>query len=1126
MKKLLSYYEKNHLKFFSKKTIRVMKLSPFLLIITIFQLWATETYSQLTKLSLNLENTRIADALKEIENHSEFYFLYSPKLIDVEKRVNIVAEQETIRDILTDVLGEDVMFAVHDRQIILMPKDKSEIIDKLQQQNVVTGKVIDSETGEPIPGVNIIVKGTTVGTMTDASGDYLLNVPNKNAILVFSFIGYSSQEIPLEGRSKLNVSLVSETVGLEEVVVIGYGTQRKKDLTGSVLRADIQTLQKQPNVSIVQFLQGTVPGLNVSQVQKAGESPTFNIRGVTSLSGEQQPLIILDEVIYRGNLIDLNPADIESIDVLKDNSAAAVYGSQAANGVIIITSKSGKGKNKKPSINYSSSFGIHTPSHELKPGTVEDFINKNIAIDFYLSRTETSGYLEPNQSYDPTYRFKSNIEAENYKKGLYTDWYDLLTNDQVFFQNQNLSLFSQTEHLDYFISVGFTTDQGYMLNEDFQRYNARINANNKITNWLSIGVQTFFSLSDNSGLNVPTEQRYRMPYDVAYDENGEMINYPGGITISPLVYSYQADDFDQRNNLFGNIFAKIDFPFIKGLSYKINFSNNVETTRKYTFQHYGVNFQGLGSKDYSNAYTMSSDNILSYKHVFNNVHSLDVTLLYGFEKRNYDNTSASSSVFVNQALGYNKLQAGSSSNQQVSSGAWKEASLYNMARLFYSFRDKYMLTGTIRRDGFSGFSENNKFGLFPSVAIGWVLNKESFFPESVNFVNNLKLRLSYGSTGNRTIGRYQTLARVEGGYRYVTESGSSVYGQSITSMSCSNLKWETTTGLNLGIDFGLFSSRINGTIDYYNNNTKNILYNVDIPSISRFDNFPTNLGKLHNHGLEISITSENIRTKHLLWNTTFVFSRNRDKLVSLLGFDNDGDGKEDDLISEGLFIGEPLCVNYHYEITGKMYQLGDVIPTGADVGTFIIVDQNTDGIIDQDDYVKLNYSDPSYRFSITSVLEYKNWSLNLLINSIQGGKNYYYAADNLIAHWGTGGDSFNYVNDEQHYRYTFPKGLDYWLPENPNAKYQRIDAKLSQQYVASRWTQRNFIRLQDVSLSYSFKPELLSKIRINALRLFLSGKNLLTITKWPGWDPETGERINMTGRPVLKSYVIGLDVEF
>ena len=323
-----------------------MKLTSFLLIITIFQLWATETYSQLTKLSLNLENTRIADALKEIENQSEFYFLYSPKLIDVEKRINIVAEQETIRDILTDVLGEDVKFAVHDKQIILMPKDKSEIIDELQQQNVVTGKVIDSETGEPIPGVNIIVKGTTVGTMTDASGDYSLNVPDKNAILVFSFIGYSSQEIPLEGRSKLNVSLVSETVGLEEVVVIGYGTQRKKDLTGSVLRADIQTLQKQPNVSIVQFLQGTVPGLNVSQVQKAGESPTFNIRGVTSLSGEQQPLIILDEVIYRGNLIDLNPADIESIDVLKITALLQYMALRQQTELLLLLQNQEKGKIK------------------------------------------------------------------------------------------------------------------------------------------------------------------------------------------------------------------------------------------------------------------------------------------------------------------------------------------------------------------------------------------------------------------------------------------------------------------------------------------------------------------------------------------------------------------------------------------------------------------------------------------------------------------------------------------------------------------------------------------------------------------------------------------------------------
>jgi len=363
-----------------------------------------------------------------------------------------------------------------------------------------------------------------------------------------------------------------------------------------------------------------------------------------------------------------------------------------------------------------------------------------------------------------------------------------------------------------------------------------------------------------------------------------------------------------------------------------------------------------------------------------------------------------------------------------------------------------------------------------------------------------------------------------GGYKYIDDDGNSMYGQNISSMSSENLKWETTTGINMGVDFGVLDSRISGSVEYYNNNTTDILYYVDIPSISRYTTFPDNLGKIHNHGLEIFLSSTNMKTKDFAWYSTFIYSRNRDELVSLLGFDNDGDGKEDDLVSEGLFIGEPLSVNYDYEITGEMCQLGDVIPVGSDVGAYGIVDQNEDGKIDiLNDYVILNYPEPSYRFGISNRLEYKDWTFSFFINSIQGGKDHYFAADNLF----NDSDavySFNFPFDEQHYRYTFPEGLDYWLPENPDAKYQRIDIKASN--MGSIYTQRNFIRLQDVTLSYNVTADFLKKVDIKKLRFFLTGKNLITLTKWPGWDPETGIAIGMAGRPVLRSFTLGLDIEF
>ena len=1107
-----------------QKILLKMKLTILLLLAGLVHVSAV-SYSQVTKLSLEIKNTQVAEVLREIESISDFRFFYQREQVDVERMVSVNIKEMTIEQILNELFPEEIIehkiFA--DKLILIAPRYiLANATEKSIQPPQITGTVTDQD-GNPLIGVTVMVKGTMQGTITDAEGNFSMSNVPEDGVLVFSYIGMTTKEVVVGIQTIINVTMEETAIGLDELVVVGYGRMKKSDLTGAVVRADIETFADQPNVSLMQKLQGTVAGLSVSQVQKAGENPAFTIRGRTSLSGEQTPLIILDEVIFRGNLIDINPADIQSIDVLKDNSAAAVYGSQAANGVIIITTRTGEGSDKKPSINYSSSFGIHTPAFELEPGTPEDFIEKNIAIDFYNSRTAESGYLEPIPTYDPTSRFKTNEQAENYANGLTTDWYDLLTNDNIFIQNHNLSLSSQTDNINYLISVGVTTDQGYMLNEDYQRYNARVNVNNKVTDWLTVGVQSFFSLSDHSGLDVSRHDRYTTPYSTAYDENGEMITYPGGFNNNPLLEAYAADDLNLRTNFFGNIYAKVDIPFVKGLSYKINFHDNHIAVRNYTFKDFDHNYQGSGSKVYSNLNDMSSDNILTYKRSFNDIHNLDITLLYGFEKRKYDDTNSGSSIFINSSLGYNSLQSGSSDALSIETGAWEEASLYNMARLFYSFKNKYMLTGTIRRDGFSGFSEENKFGLFPSVALGWVATEESFFPDMLSVVNYLKLRLSYGSIGNRTIGRYQTLARVDGSYQYVDKAGNSMYGQSISSMASADLKWETTTGINLGVDFGILDSRISGSVEYYNNNTTDILYYVDIPSISRFTNFPDNLGKLHNHGIEISLMSTNIKTEDFIWSSNFVFSRNRDELVSLLGFDNDGDGEEDDLISEGLFIGEPLNINYDYEITGEFYQFGDILPPGADVGVFKIVDQNNDGMYNQNDYKILNYKDPSYRFGISNRFEYKDWTFSFFINSIQGGKDYYFARD-CLSDQSEEVDGFNVPNDEQCYGFAFPKGLDYWLPENTDARYQRMDCKVS--YIGSRYTQRNFVRLQDVSLSYNVTADFLKKIDVKSLRLFLTGKNLVTWTKWPGWDPETGIAIGAEGRPVLKSYTFGLDIQF
>lgn len=1091
------------------KLLLKMKLTCFAVVLAVLQSLAGNTLAQ-GRISLEYSNVTIEKILLELENRLEVGFMYNKDLVNVERKVSINLKDASVDEVLKVLFAEDeVTFHRLNNQIVISPKFSS-----IQQQSAVSGQVTDN-SGLPLPGVTVVVKGTTTGTVTNADGNYSLTGIPENAVLQFSFVGMKTQEIVVGNQSVIHVRMTEETIGLEEVVAIGYGTMKKSDLTGSVVRVDIESFREAPNVSIIQSLQGSVPGLSVGQINQAGQEPDILIRGQSSLSGETVPLIVVDNVIFRGNLIDLNPNDIESIDILKDASSTAIYGSQAANGVIIITTSKSGGVDGNPVFNYTGNYAFQNPTRELRPGTPEDFLRKIEKSDIFFSRTAASGYLETNPNYSPVDRFKSVEEIKAFNDNRTIDWYDMLTNDNIHQQNHNLSITNSTKNHNYLISLGYTEQLGYMLNDDYSRLNARINFDNSFNNWLKIGVQSFMSISDYSGENIPADRRFLTPYATAYDENGNLIRLLTGNTdqINPLIVA-DSDNFEKRLNFSGNAYANIDFPFVKGLSYRLNFGNNYRTVSEFYFRDYGSNWTGQGSKREETYYDMTLDNILTFQRMFGDNHNVNITLLYGIENRIHNNTQALASNFITKILGYNRLQDGSADLHEVSSGAWEETSLYNMARIFYGFKSKYLLTGTIRRDGFSGFSEKNKFGLFPSLAFAWVASQEEFLTR--DWLDNLKLRLSYGANGNRTIGRYQTLARVTGGFNYITGAGTPIYTHSISSLASPNLRWETSTGINLGFDFGVFQ-KIYGSVDYYNNNTTDLLYEVDIPGISRFEKFPDNLGKLHNHGLEFSITSVNYKRKDLNWTSTFNFSRNRNELKELLGFDLNNDGKEDDLISEGLFIGESIDAIYDYKVDGK-WQVNEQIPAGYDLGSNKVVDLNNDGKIDADDKTIIGYRTPSYSFSIQNSLKYKNWNLTFFIYSIQGGKNHYLAEDDLLG--------FNIMNGEGHFLRNFPAGIEFWSPETPDAKYQRPNIFVTPGIAGTNYSQRNFARLQDVTLGYDFSSGIIDKLNLHNLRVYLSGKNLLTLTKWQGWDPETGEKITDDGLPVLRSISVGLNLEF
>jgi len=1084
-----------------------MRLSVLFSVICSFHLLAGNSYSQNARLSLGLQQVTVDQVLSEIEQKSEFYFLYNHKLIDVERKVNTYADKQLIKDILDGLFANtNVDYVVIDRQIVLSPSEYLAGTKAKLQPLIITGTVTD-ENGEPLPGVSILIKGTTGGTVTNLEGVYTIEVNDRTTTLVFSYVGYITQEITVGDQTVINVTMAVDFLGLDEVVVIGYGTARKSDLTGAVTRANIEAFREQPNVSILQSLQGTIPGLNVGQVDRSGENPSLSIRGRTTISGEQRPLIVIDGVIFRGDLIDLNSTDIESIDILKDASSTAIYGSQATNGVILVTTKSGfRGK---PRISYSNQTTLSQPTKILEPLNMEGRLKRIYDADWRRSRLGPD-YLTPNPDWDYSIGFDYSEITDGYAKGVNTDWLDLLTQNSRM-QNHSIDLTGGTEKMSYYTSFGFTDQKGWIINDDYQRYTLRINLDNKITDWATIGIQSFMTISDYSGYSPSVVDIYTDPLAAPYDENGELVLYPNGNRLNPM-FRETIDDLDKRLNLFGNVYAQIKVPFIEGLSLKITYNNNYIHNKDYRFNKYGYNLNGTGYKNHLLGNDWTLDNLINYERFFGENHKVNATVVYGRESRQFEETLASSSLFTNMKLGYYSLQSGDVIQQTTTTGGWEENSLYSMGRLFYSYSNKYLITGTLRRDGFSGFGENNKFGVFPSIAIAWIPTLESFFPE-VGWLNYLKLRFSYGTNGNRTVQRYGTLARVDQAYAYVYgDAGSPVLGQTISLLPNPDLQWETTTGSNYGIDYTFLNSRLFGNVDFYISRTNNLLYNINIPEMTGFSSINTNIGELKNHGLEMSLKTVNVRNQNWEWLTTLNFSFNRNEVVTILGRDDDGDGKEDDLIASNIFIGEPLGLLYGYEVTG-MYQIGDSIPNGFYPGSYSLLDIDQDGNITPDkDRKILGYSDPAYSASIQNYLKYKKWTLNVLFITIQGGKNYYYEFAGPRHDYKWSSSVLGATTKDN------TPAFDWWTPENPDAKYETLGTKQTLQGQVPQ--QRSFVRLQDISLAYKFD----TKFGL-AGKVFLSGKNLITWTKWEGVDPETGVGFQ-PGFPVMKSYTIGFNVEF
>ena len=731
-------------------------------------------------------------------------------------------------------------------------------------QSIITGTITDV-TGVPLPGANVLVKGTTNGTQSDFDGNYTITA-DSNATLVFSYIGFTSQEIALGGNIVLDVTLTEDASQLDEVIVVGYGTQKKSDLTGSVVRVSLDDKENVGNTNILQALSGAAAGVNIQNASVAGGEADFSIRGKTSLSASDSPLIVLDGIIYNGSITDINTNDVESIDILKDASAAAVYGSRSANGVVLISTK--KGKSSEPVISFNMYSGFQNMTNnpmkvmnadQYATRLVDYYYQQDLYNWYYTNPTSNTGKpVRPDTSNreNTAARLRTEEEKANYLAGNETDWVDAVTRFAAT-QNYSLSVAQQTERSNYFISGSYTNEEGILLNDNFKRFTLRSNVESKITDWLTFGLNTSYSYRDYSGKEASLWNA-RRGSPLANNKIGspDYDIYLTGEAYMPYpLNNLYVDNSDISNNLFLVGRAKITVPGVEGLTYELNYSNTFSTRNRNTFYPVktpeGSVNNGRAEKIPFEERDWIVNNIISYNRTFGD-HNVNGTLLYSKENRQANGSVMTSEGFENSVLGYNSLELGTIFN--LNSDAWEENSISYMARAFYSYKSRYMLTTTIRRDGFSGFASDSKYANFPSLSLGWVVSDENFMDAHENVF--LKMRASYGKNGNQGIGRYSSFSRMVT-TPYVFGS-TTVIGITPEVLGNANLGWETTSSFNIGVDFGFFNRRISGSIDAYKAETTDVLVNRALPPASGYENLWENIGAIDNKGVEFQLSTVNV----------------------------------------------------------------------------------------------------------------------------------------------------------------------------------------------------------------------------------------------------------------------------
>ena len=1077
-------------------------------------------------ITISFSNLPLSEAIKRIENVSEYTFFYDASQVNVKQKVSLNVKQATAGTAMEAMLkGTDLRYEVTNTQIALYTIKKQ--AEQRGKTVTVKGQVVDN-LGEPVIGANVLEEGTSNGMITDIDGNYSLTV-NEGSNIQISYIGFATQTLKAKNLPAV-ITLKEDSEMLQEVVVIGYGTMKKSDLTGAVASIKGDAMEKEQRQTIQDMLRTGVAGLSVGMETDAKGNTSMLIRGKGTIAASTSPLIVLDGVIYSGQMTDINPNDIERIDVLKDASSTAVYGAQAANGVVLITTKKGGGD--KPTISFNGSWGwamVHSQPDvyegqefvDFRQAVMESAEYEKAATGYFknpagLSGDELAAWMG-SDSGDPTEVWlnrlrMTNTEVANYMAGKTVDWKEL-TQQTALRQDYTLSVSGRKENMSYYSSINYLKNESNNIGSSYSAVRARVNLENKVQNFLTYGVNAQFTARDEGRMSGDDGGPYASwstalsPYGSVYDADGNLTYYPNdnNNATNPLlnmVYTSKKKDY---NNLNSSLYLKFDLPL--GFSFQTTYSPRFEWV-EYMF-HKSADHPGSGDQGgYVHRYAQKDfywqwDNMLKWNKEFGK-HAFDFTGLVNWEKFQRWKTTAKNEAFQpSDNLGWHGIGYGTVPSVDADDIYRTGDAL--MARLHYSYADRYLITATVRRDGYSAFGQANPHAVFPSVALGWVFTEESFFKKlNANWLEYAKLRFSYGENGNRSVGEYAALMSLEPRkYMYVDPAtGELILINTFYcyNMANPNLKWETTTSYNVGLDFTLFGGRMGGSVDVYHKSTTDLLNNRQLPSLIGYSSVKSNIGEIWNQGVELSLHSTNIQQPNLTWRTTFNLAYNKNTIKHLYGImENvtDADGnvigqKEADDITNGYFIGHALDEVWGYKFIGvwQENEAEEAAKYGQRPGDPHILDVDGNYKYNNDDKVFQGNTTPKVRWNMRNEFTiFKNFDFSFSMYSYLG-------------HIKTMG---RFTNNNALLNTTNQIKREYWTPENPINDYPRLSAKSPSGIGYSIYKHASFLRIDNVSFGYTFPKNMIKPLKLEALRLNLTVKNLGYLTGWPAWDPENSD---------------------